>query len=66
MMWSCHPPTHTHTHTPTPGDARPQVALLRNYTNGLTALVANLKAQKSLGRQVRAARPAEGRDPAIW
>lgn len=27
-----------------------QVALLRNYTNGLTALVANLKAQKPLGR----------------
>ncbi|KAI8463224.1 MAG: hypothetical protein J3K34DRAFT_153633 [Monoraphidium minutum] len=36
-------------------DIEDQVALLRNYTNGLTALVASLKGQKALGRQVQAA-----------
>jgi hypothetical protein len=38
---------------PAPCGCLPQVALLRNYTNGLTALVANLKSQKPLGKQVQ-------------
>lgn len=36
-------------------DIEDQVALLRNYTNGLTALVVNLKGQKTLGKQVQQA-----------
>jgi hypothetical protein len=41
--------------------SRAQVALLRNYTNGLTALVQNLKGQKQLGKQVGGGAPGDVR-----
>jgi hypothetical protein len=59
----CQPPAAFLSPHVSPQPSFPQVALLRNYTNGLTALVATLRSQKPLGRAAqaagRAAAPAE-------